>query len=156
MECKTVANRIFILEQQAGQLKPRRQTFLVQFIMKRYSESYLSCDSRSKERCGVDHTCSIGVRQSVAKPCAFAADPKQGKMRGVMPLKQMHTSQASLNMEGTEMRKKSGPRARELRHAQLAMGLASERAKEVCAVIVTKSEEQIAKKSMWLRVKPHM
>ena len=112
----------------------------------------LSCDSRSKERCGADPTCSIGVRQSVAKPSAFAADPKQGKMRGVMPTKQMHasqtslnkqmhTSQTSLNMEGTEIRRNSGPRAQELRHAQLAMERASERAKELCAISLAHSKE---------------
>lgn len=92
----------------------------------------------------MDHACSIGVHQSVAKPSAFVADPKQGKMRGVMPTKQMHTSQTcktSLTMEGTEIRKNSSPRARELRHAQLAVEHVSERVKEVCAVSLAHSKE---------------
>jgi hypothetical protein len=113
-----------------------------------------ACDGpRRNEGCGVDPACSISVRRSVAKPSsAFDADPKQATMRGVpsgvVPTKQMHlSSHTTLSVEGMEIRKDSGPRARELRHAQLAMERASERKGKLCAMIAVQRKELLELKN---------
>ena len=106
-----------------------------------------TCDGPRRNEGCVDPACSISVRRSVAKPSsACDADPKQATMRGVpsgvVPTKQMQlTSHTTLSVEGMEIRKDSGPRARELRHAQLAMERASERKGKLCAMIAVQRKE---------------